>query len=183
MWTGLGWVTPDRVDKLLLGHTVRQDCLGGADRSLSGQHQRCVSRLIGSDPTRILKGLGVTARTVSLLPLASGKQGGIHHSHTGWEPTSLTQSDQPASRRLTGCVPYSPHHPSQPVMRYLLGANGSDSGISLTASSYQNRIQRRTSRQASPPYQNRASGLRPTGLIALLRVLRTRRRSLRSRPG
>ena len=24
LWTGLGWVTPDRVDKLLLGHTVRQ---------------------------------------------------------------------------------------------------------------------------------------------------------------
>ncbi len=26
LWTGLGWVTPDWVDKLLLGHTVRQKC-------------------------------------------------------------------------------------------------------------------------------------------------------------
>ena len=29
-----------------------------------------------------LKGLRVSVRTVSLLPLASGKQGGIHHCHT-----------------------------------------------------------------------------------------------------
>ena len=63
-----------------------------------------------------LRGLRVGARTVSLLPLASGKQGGIHHCHTEWGPASLTQSDQPASRRLTGCGPHSPHHPSQPVM-------------------------------------------------------------------
>lgn len=63
-----------------------------------------------------LKGLRVGARTVSLLPIASGKQGGIHHCHTEWGPTSLTRSDQPASRRLTGCGPHSPHHPSQSVM-------------------------------------------------------------------
>ena len=36
-----------------------------------------------------LKGLRVGARTVSLLPIASGKQGGIHHCHTEWGPTSL----------------------------------------------------------------------------------------------
>jgi len=28
LWTGLGWVTPDWVDKLLLGHTVRQEWVG-----------------------------------------------------------------------------------------------------------------------------------------------------------
>ncbi len=28
LWTGLGWVTPDWVDKLLLGHTVRQERSG-----------------------------------------------------------------------------------------------------------------------------------------------------------
>jgi len=63
LWTGLGWVTPDWVDKLLLGHTVRQEWVGGVDRSLSGQHQRCVSRLIGS--------LGWSCRASFVWPLLS----------------------------------------------------------------------------------------------------------------
>ena len=34
---------------------------------------------------------------MSLLPLVSGKQGGIHHCHTESETDQLTQSVQPAS--------------------------------------------------------------------------------------
>ena len=113
------------MDKLLLGHTVRQEWVGGIDRSLSGQHQRCVSRLIGSDPTRILKGLGGECSN-SVAP-------STRFGQTGWHPplphgmrtNQLTQSDQPASRRLTGCGPHSPHHPSQPVMRCLRSGGGS----------------------------------------------------------
>ena len=44
-----------------------------------------------------LKGLRVCARAVSLLPLASGKQGGIHHRDGGPDPTELELTAQPAS--------------------------------------------------------------------------------------
>ena len=91
------------VDKLLLGHTVRQERSGWGRQVIimtASAMRQPVDRV---RPHPDLKGLGVTARTVSLLPLASGKQGGIHHCHTEWEPTSLTQSDHSASRRLTGC--------------------------------------------------------------------------------
>jgi len=56
LWTGLGWATP-LVGRLLLGHTVRQRLVGS-----TGHYQDstvwCVSRFIGSDPTKGSCGLG-----------------------------------------------------------------------------------------------------------------------------
>ena len=85
------------VDKLLLGHTVRLERSGWGRqviiRTASAMRQP-VDRV---RPHPDLKGLGVGGRTVSLLPLVSGKQGGIHHCHTESETDQLTQSVQPAS--------------------------------------------------------------------------------------
>ena len=91
------------VDKLLLGHTVRLERSGWGRqviiRTASAMRQP-VDRV---RPHPDLKGLGVDAWTVSLLPLVSGRHGGIHHCHTESETDQLTQSAQPASHRLTGC--------------------------------------------------------------------------------
>jgi len=101
--------------------------VGGVDRSLSGQHQRCVSRLIGSDPTRISRGCTeVLGQCCSFPSLRANRMASTTATRNG-NPTELELSAQPASHRLTGCGPYSQHHPSQPVMRYLKAANGSGS--------------------------------------------------------
>ena len=92
------------VDKLLLGHTVRLERSGWGRqviiRTASAMRQP-VNRV---RPHPDLKGLGVGGRTVSLLPLVSGKQGGIHHCHTESETDQLTLSG--VSPSVSG--PHSP---------------------------------------------------------------------------
>ncbi len=52
---GQDWDGPHlMVGRLLLGHTVRSELLGGADRSLSGHRLAASQPDIGSDPTHIL---------------------------------------------------------------------------------------------------------------------------------
>ena len=51
LWTGLGWATSWDGQALIRSHGPPR-LVGGVDRSLSGQHAWCVSRLIGSDSTQ-----------------------------------------------------------------------------------------------------------------------------------
>ncbi len=113
--TGMGHTL--LVEKLLLVHTFLQERSGWGRqviiRTASAMRQP-VDRV---RPHPDLKGLPVSAGPVSSFPsLRANRMASTTATQNG-NPTELEISAQPTSHRLTGCGPYSQHHPSQPVMR------------------------------------------------------------------
>ena len=85
-WTGLGWATPGGGQALIRSHRPVEG-LGGWGRQVIIRTASAIRQPVDRvRPHPDLKGLRLSAGPVLLLSLASGKQGGMHHCHTEWEP-------------------------------------------------------------------------------------------------